>query len=960
MSKLVDKKDLTRWNRAGLRRFRYVDGNAITYLETLRQAMRNAFDDGSGQPTWQALDTAIAVPPVESAAERQARWVQQYHDERRDYGWEILRSYARSTHVLTEHLNAYANEGYLRTATQWSSVRRLVEMLDYHPAPPASASAPIALIAKDARAGTVETGFAVKNAPQDGSSPVIFETLEDLEVDAALNALHLRQWDQSQRQFEIASDGTCEFPLAAGAEASEGAAGVLAAEALDGMGDAAGVAATVSGVIAGGDRALSLRVGAAPSGLPAPLTHARARLLLEPRFKRTPRLSGEGVLSIAPTGEAGHGLTPGAVVAWRSPHGIWHALRVDAVDGDRVRLAGPASLPSTDDLLYLAVAAAPGGAEGEHVAIVPPSRLTPGVWTDSLYWYRDEWLDTRTHNDAAGDEFTAYRYVDTSAPVHYLPTGSVPVATVESTDPQALEFDGSPDKLASGDWALVDVDGIHHAVRITSIEEGERSFKLMLSRAFERVSAVYANFATELRPRDHDINTTAAFLTAPESRSPSHSVLPLQLDGVPEALRAGRRLILAAGDEAMAVTVKRVEAAAHGANVTVAPALPGSEPGADAGATPYTRHRTLVYANVVPAGHGQTQSERVLTSGEATASGQSANLDTNNVSFVGGSEFPAGVRAAVVVRVGERTWQQVPSLNDSAPEAPDYVVRMNEDGTLEFQFGDGRRGRRLPSGENNVRITARVGTGLAGNLEPYSLTKPVKPHYLLDAVVQPVATRGGNDMEGVESMRENAPAAVLTLGRAVSLADYTHLAASNSSVWQARAFRVPPGMGRSEHVKVAVVPAGGGELGTLKPSLEQYLSRHAPPGVKVSVVAFDSLLLDAEVELGVRTDQYDPDMVRRGVREALLGAFALRVSPLGQPLFRSRVFQVIESVEGVANAQCRINPDGFRNAAGEERRPHPVRGSDGHIKRVSPAPDQVIYADRELSNLTITARDFTG
>jgi len=123
--------DLTRWNRAGLSRFRYVDGNAVTFLELLRAELASRF------PGWQEVK---ALPSTETEGERQERMLEQYHAPRRDWAWEIARVLARASHVLTEHLDVYANEGFLGTATQWDSVRRLVEMIDYHPAPPASAS----------------------------------------------------------------------------------------------------------------------------------------------------------------------------------------------------------------------------------------------------------------------------------------------------------------------------------------------------------------------------------------------------------------------------------------------------------------------------------------------------------------------------------------------------------------------------------------------------------------------------------------------------------------------------------------------------------------------------------------------------------------------------------------------------------------------------------------------------
>ncbi len=226
--------DLTRWNRAGLDQFRYIDGNAATYLDDLRLALligyipEEAFQDEDHRAVswWKQLWADIPVNEnalseikarlsayedalvwrdlwIDLPAESESRnkWLQrlteQYGGERRDWAWEIARSLTRAAHVLAEHIDAYANEGFLGTATQWDNVRRLVAMLDYHPAPPASASTPLVLIVKEDAASVVEASFQVKYAPPDGGPPVIFETLEDLEVDPGLNELRLAGGDRN-------------------------------------------------------------------------------------------------------------------------------------------------------------------------------------------------------------------------------------------------------------------------------------------------------------------------------------------------------------------------------------------------------------------------------------------------------------------------------------------------------------------------------------------------------------------------------------------------------------------------------------------------------------------------------------------------------------------------------------------------------------------------------------------
>jgi len=221
--------DLTRWNRSGLTRFRYVDGNAATHLETLRLALVSRFVPAADAEAgdwrwWQGLwedmpadpailaaltaqiegyrdaliweDLWVAPPSVPEAPDkREARLLGQYRDDRRDYAWEIMRALARALHVLTEHIDAFANEGYLDTATQWESLRRLVAMLDYKPAPPASAETRLAIEAETA--GTLEQGFRVKYAPPDGGAPLIFESLTDVALVPALNEIRAIDWNRS-------------------------------------------------------------------------------------------------------------------------------------------------------------------------------------------------------------------------------------------------------------------------------------------------------------------------------------------------------------------------------------------------------------------------------------------------------------------------------------------------------------------------------------------------------------------------------------------------------------------------------------------------------------------------------------------------------------------------------------------------------------------------------------------
>jgi hypothetical protein len=950
---LIKKKDLTRWNRSGLMRFRYVDGNAITYLETLRLAMRQAFSDAEGNNAWQDLDTAIPVPAVETAVQRQARWLAQYRDERRDYGWEILRTYARAAHVLTEHLDAYANESYLTTATQWDNVRRLVEMIDYHPAPPASASTPVALLTKTDKFGTVAAGFGFKNKPEDGSKPAIFETLEDLAADGQLNELRARDWNKSQERFQYDLDTTpVTFPLSQPLE--EVAVGTLGVLIIEDPGTGPiGVAVSVSEVQ---DDQLIL-VGETNTLLEQGVLRHQIRLLLQPAYKASPRLTGSNIAIL----NDDHGLSGNEVVAWNT--GTWQAARVLEVEGNRVRLSNTAPAASTP--LFLAASSDAQklrvGGVVDWFGILPVSDDGHRK-LGALFENNDDLdliipFDTET---AGGTNLYDYVPGNTYPRVYYVPAADA-IATVQQSAPQDITLDGDPGNIAGADWLAVATAGDNQAAIIAELIEGENSYQLELKPAVTDIETLYGDFEIDIRPKDYDVNTEPVFVTDPALRSDTHSILPLQVDAMPDLLEIGRKLIVTGKDDAMQVTVKEVfsdpQQFKYAPAIKVAPAIPGSELAGSGTTRNYTRYHTKIYGNVVASGHGESQNDKILGAGDATRSNQQFDFEVAEVSFVTDGNFPPGVRAAVEIAVDNRTWQQVPTLNDSEPEDPHYVVRMKEDGNLTITFGDGHHGRRLPSGTNKVRIKHRIGVGLSGNLAPYSLEKEVKPHPLVDGLLQPMASTGGNDMEGADSMRANAPASVLTIERAVSLTDFTHLAAGNSSVWQARAFRLPPGPGRADRIEVAIVPAGGGSLGTLAETLKDFLSVHALPGVQVCIVAYQAIILDLTLTIRIKEDEFDPDYVAEAVRQAVLKAFALEKAKLGEPLFRSQVFEVVEAVAGVENCHCEINPSGFRDETGAAPR-QVAYGPDGAVKRVSTEARQVIYMDEDLSNLAITTQAF--
>jgi predicted phage baseplate assembly protein len=406
------------------------------------------------------------------------------------------------------------------------------------------------------------------------------------------------------------------------------------------------------------------------------------------------------------------------------------------------------------------------------------------------------------------------------------------------------------------------------------------------------------------------------------------------LDSAVTGVQVGRSLLVIRGDDASKSLVTSVSSVSPDGTV-----LGLADPVPDGS----TVGNLEIAGNVVVAGHGTRRNPVTLGSGDATKSGQAFAINVTDVSWIADATMPRGVRADLQVAVGIETWTQVASLDDAGPTDTAYEVRVQEDGTLLVMFGDGQNGRRLPTGSNSVVASYRRGVGLDGNLPPGSLASLVAPDPLVASVRQPLAAGGGSDREDAGSMRSAAPATVLTLGRAVSLSDFTYLASSQSSVWDAVALPATPA-GTGEAVTVVVVPAGGATLTkTQGDDVKAFLTNNALPGVKISATSYSPARLSITASLGVDPTKYEFAVVIAAVRAALLEAFTLPKRRLGQGVHRSDVFRVVEAVEGVSDSECYIARDSD------------VPDKMARVQRLSADRTEVLALDSDGTSLNVTA-----
>jgi len=883
--------DLTRWNRSGLERFRYIDENAATLIEMLRLQMISKFGESSvGEKIHLGalgpahfdnetiLDTDSESQRSERQLRRSKRMLKNYHGERGDWGWEMLRSFSRACYVLTEHIDAYANESYLGTATQWENVRRLVGMLDYSPAAPVSASTNIALQVKEGMRGNVKRGLQISYAPPEGDA-LVFETLAAIDVDARLNALRLKNWNINQHKLGINPD----FVLS-DAELSAGMWGVVVR---------AGDAATCQ-VESVDTSKLTLSNCASIENW----RKGEVEFLAGSKQTRVLRLNGEDTVTF----DRPHGLSAGSAIAWKPAGVVWYFAHVVEADKNTIRLEGNEQ-PAAGANIYSAVKIE-RNSDDELLYPLSETLLTVSTKLSGVAVSPKQIsyiLDGNGQETSTGVP-TANKVTDDSNQVFLVRAHDDTVGAVLAKPTNDYILDGDAGGLGSGQWVVADTGAQKpEALWIKKIEQLDDGIRLVLERSPDGnspytggVKSISGPFKHRLRTPDYDRNE----IEIPDAELAS---LPVEGDvSTLDYLSPGRLIIIGQQhgetfENATEVTVTRFS----DGKLSFQPALVQQS-------TKFTYYNTVIRANVVYAGHGESKPVKVLGSGDATVSNQAFIFPEQGVSFILDSTMSTGVAAAIDVIVEERIWEQVSALNDSGPEDTHYSVRMTEDGYIQIGFGDGQNGRRLPSGRNNIRIRYRKGSGTAGNVDARSLADLAKPDRLVESVVQPLPTLLGNDMEEMNSIKEQAASGALSMGRAVSLGDFSSLATRHSSIWQAKAFRRLRMPSRVQQVMVTLVPAGGGDLGDLGDEIGDYLRQHAIPGVYVEVQKYDPLLLDLNITVFIQPAAFTPRLVMDQVRYDLLDTFSLKRRKLGQSLFLSEVYEVVEAVQGVEYSSCRM------------------------------------------------------
>lgn len=474
---------------------------------------------------------------------------------------------------------------------------------------------------------------------------------------------------------------------------------------------------------------------------------------------------------------------------------------------------------------------------------------------------------------------------------------------IEASKKALLELDAAYPKIVPGSWIALLTPGYVELYQVVKNETaGVANFGLtgQVTRLeldtpehlswFERRETLVLTQAEELTPTDEPIiDPETGKLLAVTGKQ-------IEVAGAVTDLTAGQPIIvsgkLSASDALPTAVVVFVEQVIPGAGFTT---IVLQEQGL--GATQYIRRETTIYANVVAATHGETTTE-ALGSGDGSRPHQRFKLKKSPLTYIS-AKTPSGAATTLKVRVNGVAWAERPSLYAAEPNDANYVMRIADDGTATVHFGDGKQGARLPSGQENVTATYRVGIGQVGEVGAGALSLLKTRPLGVRGVTNPVAAGGAEDAETLESARTNAPQTVLTLDRIVSLQDFTDFANAFAGVGKAQAVAIRQGERLLIHLTIA--DASGDPVTSsdaLFLHLRDAIDAARDPAAVVELASFTPLTFRLKA-----TAQYDSRYLEADVRAAeeaaLRTAFAFAARVFGQPVTAAEIMEVMHSVAGV-------------------------------------------------------------
>lgn len=884
-------------NRPGLQAVAYRAGTHAQFLETMLARLT-----GAERPALSRLNTR----------------------DTGDFSIALLDAWATVADVLTFYQERIANESYLRTATERRSVLELARLIGYELRPGVAANTYLAFTLEDApgAAGqvlslgttaqvvpappppiSVRAGTRVQSIPGEGEKPQDFETVEEIEARAEWNALRPRPWQPQQL-----TPGA-DFVILGGTATNLKAGDTM----LVVVGSVAPAVKTVLRVSTD-DAKNTTRVDFRPSPAPLPAYAPPANLPTgrPSDFAAGRKLDESAVAEIISKRWAAQDLSAAAeMLGWpaeqlvanineqtarRTSNAAVYAFRLRAgVFGHNAPRWD--SLPGVLRFGEFVQVKDAQGRKAEQ--FVPPAYPAPGWEERTLDADAEPWTEgppvvkppaanvPASKNLAANVTTPRPGFAAAAAPPP--PAGNRRYVYLDTTYPAVVKGGWVLLRAAAGQTTSESVYAVTDNVETTRND-------FTLSTKVSRLTlAAGAAFGPTFRMRTTTVlaqSERLALADLPVADAVGGDTVTL--DRALLGLKVGKRVILTGERTDLegvyaseAVTLREVLVEAGFTVLVFEQAL----------AHTYLRETVTINANVAEATHGASVAE-VMGSGDAARAFQSFALRQPPLTHVH-ARTPSGSKTTLEVRVNDLLWHEVPTLYGRRPDERVYVTRTGDDGTTVVQFGDGRTGARLPTGQENVSARYRRGTGAAGLLKANQLTQLLSRPLGLRGVTNPLPSAEAEDPETRDAARRNAPLAILTLDRIVSLRDYEDFAGAFSGV--AKALATWTWSGERRGVFVTIAGPGGASIaegGTLHTDLLGQMRAAGDPHVPLTVRSYLQRFFRLKAKVRVDPD-YLPEKVLAGVEATMRARFSFDARGFGQPVTLGEVIGAVHSVGGV-------------------------------------------------------------
>jgi hypothetical protein len=318
-----------------------------------------------------------------------------------------------------------------------------------------------------------------------------------------------------------------------------------------------------------------------------------------------------------------------------------------------------------------------------------------------------------------------------------------------------------------------------------------------------------------------------------------------------------------------------------------------------------------VYGNLVNADQGKTEKEAVLGNGDSRQKFQTFKLPKSPLTYHKSAGTTPPEVPELKIYVDNRLWKQVPVFFERKGDEEVYVVREDAQGDSWVQFGDGKTGRRLPSGLKNVVAKYRTGTGAYGALKKDTTVQAGGQLKRLDEVFMPTPSSGGDDPESSDNARQAAPGKVQSLDRLVSLQDFESEALAIAGVTKTLArWALVDGV---PTVVLTVLMKSGREkeIEQVRKIIDKYNRCRGADRFPIQVLAGQFMYVYVAAAVAYNST-YRQKLVETAIKEALgltgeegdgvdgsQGLFALNNRRFGENEYATRIAGIIQNVDGV-------------------------------------------------------------